>query len=95
MTKFLRFLQGISWAILIIFGVYLWIFDWGVDYVVLTIITAGVLTYLSSKNIIKGQGIAWMAIAVLFGVHIWACYELHAHKARHDTGERWSQYGAL
>lgn len=90
----MKWVKASMWVGLLLMGLYLWIFDWGVGYVLLSIASYGVLRWLLQKCLIKPY-IIWVVLAVLFGVHILAYQELRHHQARHDTGERWSQYGAL
>ncbi|WP_066803285.1 hypothetical protein [Moraxella oblonga] len=90
----MKWVKAGIWAVLLLMGLYLWIFDWGVGYVLLSIASHGVLRWLLHKRLIRPH-IIWVVLAVLFGVHVWAYQGLQHHQARHDTGERWSQYGAL
>ncbi len=76
-------------------GIYLWIFDWGVGYVALTMAAMIVSQALSRYNPRQGQMFEYMVILVLLAMHFWAYQSLQTHKNAYDTGERWAQYGAL
>lgn len=95
MKKLSTHLPHIGWTVLVLMGIYLWIFDWGVGYVVLTIIMMGVSKVLSRHKHRQGRVFECVAIVVLLAVHFWAYQNLQAHKQTYDTGKSWSQYGAL